>query len=137
MASSLPRGRHHQATATKVIKYFSSSTFFCVSTELNPMLLLHRCRGSLPSREVEGGIAKDGHLCNSLVLEPYSPFMPSEQQGETLVWPNRSREHAERGRRKAWTNTRTEQEQGELWGKGRESAALLWERSSQQRDLKA
>lgn len=115
----------------------SSSTFFCVSVELNPILPLHQWRGLHPGREVKAGIAEDGHLCNSLVLEPYSPFMSSEQQEETWVWPNRSRERTGRGRRNAWTSTRSKWEQGKLWGEGREPTALLQERSSQQRDLKA
>lgn len=52
----------------------SSSTFFCVSIELNLVLSLQWWRGSHPGREVEGGITKDEHLCNSLGLEPYKSF---------------------------------------------------------------
>lgn len=113
----------------------SRSTFFCVSVELNPILPLHRWRGSHPGREVEGGNAKDGHTCSSLFLEPYSLLMPSKQQEETLVWANRSRECTERGKRKAWMSTRSKREQGELWDEGRERAALRGERSSQQGEI--
>lgn len=126
--------RCHQATHCN---QFSSSAFFCISGELHPILPLHQWRGSHPGTEVKSGIAKDGHACNSLVLEPYSPFMPSEQQEETLVWPSRRGECTERARRKAWMSTRSRQEQAELWGEVREPAALLSERISQQRDVRA
>lgn len=66
------------------LKLSSSTILLCISwaKSLSSSALVQRLH---PGGEIKSGIAKDGHFCNSLGLEPYSPFIPSAQQGETRM----------------------------------------------------
>lgn len=64
------------------VKLSSTTIPLCIS-RAKPLPSSAVVQRSHPGGEIKSGIAKDGHLCNSLGLEPYSPFIPSAQQGET------------------------------------------------------
>lgn len=77
------------------LKLSSNTILLCISwaKPLPSSALVQRLH---PGGEMKSGIAKDGHLCYSLGLEPYSPFIPSEQQGET--WMQTEAENTQRGK---------------------------------------
>lgn len=64
------------------LKLSSNTILLCISwaKSLPSSALVQRLH---PGGEIKSGIAKGGHFCSSLGLEPYSPFIPSAQQGET------------------------------------------------------